>query len=156
MGRLVRSIAAIVIRVAVPRFLDAPSVLAGEFRVSVARAGMTNGRIFIRAVTTIVVAVAFPRSQDTAAGRIALEFVLRARNVAVLFIRSVAAVIYAIAECRGRGAVVILTLELSGFTESFQTRTGLVRSVLTIFFSVAFPVERNATVVFASATMLSF
>jgi hypothetical protein len=117
---------------------------------------MTNGRIFIRAVTTIVVAVAFPRSQDTAAGRIALEFVLRARNVAVLFIRSVAAVIYAIAECRGRGAVVILTLELSGFTESFQTRTGLVRSVLTIFFSVAFPVERNATVVFASATMLSF
>jgi hypothetical protein len=50
---------------------------------------------------------------------------------------------------------VIFTLKLSRFTESFQARTGLVCSVLAILFSVTFPVERNTTIVFASASMLS-
>ena len=118
-GRLVRSVATIVVRVAIPRFLDAPSVF-------------------------------------TTAGRVAFEFIFRTWNVAALFIRSVSAVVHTIAKSCGCGAVVIETLKLPGFTEALFASAGLVRSVLAILFSVALPVKRNATIVFASAPMLTF
>ena len=155
-GRLVRSVATIVVRVAIPRFLDAPSVFTGEFRFRVARARMTDGRIFVRPIATIIVSIAFPRPEDTTAGRVAFEFIFRTWNVAALFIRSVSAVVHTIAKSCGSGAVVIETLELPGFTEALFASAGLVRSVLAILFSVALPVKRNATIVFASAPMLTF
>lgn len=154
-GRLVRSVAAVVIRVTIPRFLDAASVLASEFRFRIARSRMTNSWIFIRSVATVVIAIAFPRSENTTTGRIALEFVLRTRDVAVAFVRTVAAIVDTVAKRRGRRAVVVVTLELTGLAESFLTGARFVCSVLTILFAVTFPVERNATVVFASATMLT-
>lgn len=155
-GRLVRSVSAVVVRVAVPRFLDAASVLAREFRFRIARSRVTNGRIFIRSIAAVVVPVAFPSAQDTTAGRITFEFVLRARNIAVTFVRSISAIIDSVAKGRGRRAVVVVALELAGFAETLLARAGLVRSVLAILFSVAFPVERNTTIVFSSATMLSY
>ena len=117
---------------------------------------MTDGRIFIGTVAAVIVSVAFPCPQDTTTGRVAFEFVLGARDVAVAFIRAVAAIVDTVAQSRGRRAIMVEALELPGFTETFFASAGLVRSVLAILFSVALPVKRNTAVVFASAPMLTY
>lgn len=116
---------------------------------------MANGRIFVGTVATVVVTVALPGTQNATTSGIALELVLGTWNVAIALVRSISAIVDAVAQSRSGCAVVVVTLELSGFAETFFASAGLVRSVLTILFSIALPVERNATVVFASASMLA-
>ena len=155
-SRFVASVSAVVVGIAVPRLLDAAAVLAGEFRFRIARAGVTNCRIFVASVAAVVVSVTFPGAQDAAAGRVALEFVLRTRNVAVPLVGSISAIVHSVAQGGGRGAVVVVALELSGFAEALLASSDrFVGSVLAILLSIALPVERNAAVVLASAPVLS-
>lgn len=153
--RLVRPVAAVVVRVAVPRLLDAPAVLARKLRLGVARARVADGRILVGSVAAVVVSVALPRAQDAAARRVALELVLGTGDVAVALVRAVAAVVDAVAERRRRRAVVVGALELAGLAEALLARARLVRAVLAVALAVALPVERDAPVVLASASVLS-
>ena len=154
--RFIGSIAAVVIGVAVPTLLDAPSVLAGEFRVGVARPRVTDGRILVASVAAVVVAVALPRAHDAASGRVALELVLGTGDVAVLLVRAVAAVVRPVAQRRRRRAVVVGALELAGLAETLLARARLVRTVAAVRFPVAFPVERDAAVVLTTASVLTY
>ena len=84
--RFVRSITAVIVGIAIPRLLNAASVLAGKLGFGVARPRVANGWIFVTSVTAIVVTIALPRTQNAPTRRIAFELVLRAGNVAILFI----------------------------------------------------------------------
>lgn len=116
---------------------------------------MTNGWIFIGSVATVVVSVTLPRAQNASTSRVALELVFGARNFAIELIRAVPTVINAITQGRGRGAVVIAALELSRFAETLFARTRFIRSIRTVLFAVALPIQGDATIVLATTTMLA-
>lgn len=64
-GWLIRIVTAIVVEIAHPKFRDASTVFAGEFRIGVARPVVAHGRVFVAVVFTIGVAIAFPAIQNT-------------------------------------------------------------------------------------------
>lgn len=153
--RFVRSITAVIVGIAIPRLLNAASVLAGKLGFGVARPRVANGWIFVTSVTAVVVTIALPRTQNAPTRRIAFELVLRAGNVAILFIRAISAVVGAITQRRRCRAVVVHALELTRFTEALLARAWLIRSVTTILFSVTLPVQRNAPVVISTTSVLT-
>ena len=116
MRGLVTFITAIIISVAVPQLRDTLAVPAGKFRIWVTRCLAANGVGFIAAVLTILVPIALPGALDAAAGAGALELVLRACVVAVVFVRFVAAIITAVTEGGDESTVVVLALEHTWIT----------------------------------------
>ena len=81
---------------------------------------MTKGGVFIGTVATVIVTVTGPSTENTTPGRIALEFVLGTRNVAVEFVGSIAAIVGTVAEGRRCCAIVVFALELTRFAESLM------------------------------------
>jgi len=73
--------------------LDTASVFASKFGFGVARPGVANSRIFIASITAVVITIALPSAQDATACRVAFELVFRAGDVAIFFVRAIAAVV---------------------------------------------------------------
>ncbi len=81
------------------------------------------------------------------------DLVFGAGDVAVALVGQVAAVVDAVAERGGRGAVVVVALELARLAEALLARAvRLVRAVLAVLLAVALPIQRDTPVVLSDTT----
>lgn len=144
---LIRIVTAVIIEVAVPKFWYTLSIVAFVLCVSVALLVMTDGRIFIRSVSTIVIAITLPRDRYTSTSVLALEIVFTARVTAKLLITLVPTVIVAIANLNPwHAGGIVMALELALLARECRT-SHFVRTVSAILLSVTLPKHRDAAVV---------
>lgn len=115
----------------------------------------TNLRIFIAAILAVRIAVALPAIENTPSTGFALKVRHRARQVAVLLVAAVSAIVRTIADRRRRRTVTVAALERSRSAVPCRARFRFVRFVLTIRFAVALPEPRNTLLVNAAAAMLT-
>lgn len=97
----------------------------------------TNGRIFIAAVLTIGVAIAFPGVVYAAAVGFALKLELPAFERAFSLVTLVTAVVNSVADRHARRTISVRALEHAWSTNPRRAARRLVRTVLAILFSVA-------------------
>lgn len=104
-SRLIAVVAAIIVKVATPQGGDAFAVVARKLGLRMAVSIMANIGVFIGSVVTVLVSIAFPRTKDTPASTFALEFVFRTVVRTLFLIGSIAAIVNAVANGGGLGAV---------------------------------------------------
>lgn len=123
-GLLVGIIAAIVVIITHPHARDAPAVIARELAVRVAGARLTLRieRRLIALILAIHVAVTRPRARNTLAVTAPeLPGFAHALRACVL-VRGVAAVVGAVADLEGEGAVEVGALELTGRAVTYRCK----------------------------------
>ena len=123
---LVCVIPTVVVVVTVPQLGNALSVSTLEFCLVIAGAFVAQILSFVRAIHTVGISITLPGTKDATTGLLALELVLRTLMVAVFLITPIPTIVSPVADCSDKGAIIVLTLELTVPALSLRARSRLV------------------------------
>lgn len=131
------------------------SKITSRFHLAQTQILTTNNGVLVAAVFAISISVASPRVKDTPSTGLTLEIGLWTRQIAILFVTSISAIVRSIADRRRWSAVRVLALEGSRSAVPGWTRARFITSVLAILLAVAHPEPRNTLLIRATTTMLT-
>jgi hypothetical protein len=123
---LVCVIPTVVVVVTVPQLWNALSVSALEFSLIIAGPLVAHVLCFVRAIHTVGISITLPGTKDATTGLLALELVLRTLMIAIFLITPIPTIVPPIADCSDKGAIIVLTLELTVPALSLRARSRLV------------------------------
>lgn len=126
MSWLVCVIPTVVVVVTVPQLRNALAVSALEFSLVIAGPLVAQVLSFVRAIHTVGISITLPGTKDATTGLLALELVLRTLVVTVLLITPIPTIVPPVADCSDKGAIIVLTLELTVPALSLGARSRLV------------------------------